>query len=95
MKSYVLTNDSIFFRTTFDKGDIQLHWNLPINFKDHNFSYVSVQKLSIYPLKPDKRYQPHSISMNIIDCGDGNPKQKIGFVVTDPTRRLFTMSDTG
>ena len=95
MKTLVLTNDSMFFRKTQDNESTQLHWNLPINFKNHNFQYVSIKKLTVFPMKPDKRYEPHSISMNIIDCGDGNPKQQIDFVLTDPIRRFFTMSDTG
>ena len=95
MRTMVLTNHTKFFRKTNDGDNLHLHWNLPINFKQHNFQYVAVQNLSIFPLKPDKRYAPHSVSMNIIDCGAGNPLQRIGFVMTDPNRRFFALTETG
>ena len=95
MKTLVLTNDTIFFRKTNDGQKLQLNWNLPINFQEHKFQYVSVYNLSVFPMKPDKRYEPHWVSMNIIDCGVANPLQKIGFVLTDPFRRFFSLTETG
>ena len=94
MNTFVLSNDCKFFRITIDENKTLFHWDLPINFNENNYKSVSVKAMRIFPLKLSKRYAANTIHLNIIDPGLANPSQKIGFVMTDPIRRFFALSDT-